>query len=316
MKSVHSYVIGIDGGGTKTRALIADTAGRSLAEFCAGPSNMQVHGAEQSARVIAALVKKCLTRVRADDSRLAALCCGLAGVGREPDRRRMRAALKKMITLAARRPDAVIIENDARIALEGAFCGGPGIILVAGTGSITYGRDVRGGMHRAGGWGRYLDDGGSGYAIGKEALRAFTAYLDGYGMHSRLFEILADRFGLKDQCSVIRAVYTGGLDLASIAPAVLETAGNRDRLCSKIVEDAVSDLTRYAAAIYAKINKSGECRRDKMPLVFCGGLIDSDTVLSRRLRARLKRQLPQIRIVEAAESPVAGAVRMALACLK
>ncbi len=310
----YNYLIGIDGGGTKTRALITDGSYEVLADFCAGPSNMQICGCDLSAHVILDLVEKCRRRVRADANQISAICCGLAGVGRDADKRRMMAALKKKATGFGYSPRCICVESDARIALEGAFRGEPGIILVAGTGSIAFGRDYDGNFHRAGGWGRFLNDAGSGYAIGKEAVRSVAAYIDGLGPDTILVRELCDNFGLKDQGTIIDAVYRKAFDFALVAPTVIHGAESGDAVCRTIINHAADSLCLYAGTIATRMQSAGYT--GGIPLVFRGGLIENDNALSQALRMKIQERLCSVEIVDALCSPAFGAVLLAGAKVK
>ena len=148
------FVIGMDGGATKTAAILSDLNGNVLAEETSGPSNPQVVGFEKVGEVIVALTEELSGRAGCKTSDVVSLVAGLAGAGRDGDKEQVKAA----IATEARRKKIVMgnvgIETDGRIALEGAFKGKPGIIIIAGTGSFALAKDHKGATHRAGGWGR------------------------------------------------------------------------------------------------------------------------------------------------------------------
>ncbi|MDB4893831.1 MAG: hypothetical protein JWN15_93, partial [Firmicutes bacterium] len=162
-------VLGIDGGGTKTRCLAADGAGCILGEGLAGPSNYQVLGMDGAVAAVMAAVAEALGVAGADLADVEAVCAGLAGVGRPEDHAVMTAALP----FAA--PVKLRVVPDAHIALAGALGGQPGAVVISGTGSIAYGIDAGGRTARAGGWGWLLGDEGSGSDIGKRAIMAALA---------------------------------------------------------------------------------------------------------------------------------------------
>ena len=206
------------------------------------------------------------------------------------------------------------IESDARIALEGAFNGGAGIILVAGTGSIAFGKDEKGNIHRVGGWGRILGDEGSGYFIGKEGLAAVCRQCDGRAKPTLLTAMMARKFGLKTSADIITAVYKDSFDIASLAPVVFEAAEKRDAPSSGIVERASNELAEHVRALMVKFYRGRTApARGRLPLSFIGGLLEGETPLTRTLRRQILKSFHNIDIIPPLAPPAYGAVLMALA---
>lgn len=306
------YHIGMDGGGTKTHAVITDAQGCQLAEHIAGPTNFQIIGVEKAAETILALVEMCCDSVGCTTKEVAAVVCGLTGAGRPGDQQRMAEGLTKYAKKKKRPLQKVIVESDARIALEGAFNGAAGIILIAGTGSIAFGKDAKGKVHRVGGWGRILGDEGSGYFIGRLGLTAITRQMDGRGDKTKLTAMAAKQFGLTDQTAIINAVYKNAFDVASLAPLVLQAAAKKDAVCRAIVENAVIELAWHIGVAAEKVTaKSAQKVRQKVQVCFIGGLIANDTIVFRLLKQFLRSQFPVIEIIPAMSSPAYGAVLMA-----
>jgi len=205
------------------------------------------------------------------------------------------------------------IESDARIALEGAFKGGPGIILIAGTGSIAFGKDERGNVHRVGGWGRILGDEGRGFFMGRYALTAVCRDLDGRSAPTILTKMIAKKFSLKSATDIITAVYKNNFDVATVAPLVLDAAEQHDAAGLEIVQLASSELTEHVRALLEKLQPQAEDNvRKNVPLSFIGGLIANETTLSRILRDQIPQSLPHVNIISPMSPPVYGAVVMAL----
>jgi N-acetylglucosamine kinase-like BadF-type ATPase len=311
---VSQFVIGIDGGGTKTAAMITDLKGNILAQHIAGPSNFQVMGVEKAARVILSLIKDCCNSVGCFPKNIRATTVGLAGAGRPDDKKRMVNGLRRLTSSKKVPLRNVRIESDALIALEGAFSGGAGIILIAGSGSIAFGKDEKGTIHRAGGWGRILGDEGSGFFIGKHALTVVCRYLDGRSAPTLLTAMVAKKFGLKTSTDIISAVYKDNLNIAAIAPLVFEAGEQGDAAASEIIQLASIELAEHVRALVTKIQEGKEeTVRRKIPLSFIGGLIAEETPLTRALRRQILNSLPNIDIVVPMAPPVYGAVLMALA---
>jgi N-acetylglucosamine kinase-like BadF-type ATPase len=305
------YYIGMDGGGTKTHAVITDQHGALLADHVAGPSNFQIIGVEKAAETIFTLIEMCCDSVDCSIGDIASVTCGLTGAGRVGDQKRMAEGLKKFARSKKHPLKRVIIESDARIALEGSFNGGAGIILIAGTGSIAFGKDAKGNVHRVGGWGRILGDEGSGYFLGRLGLTAITRHMDGRGEITKLTAMAAKQFGLTDQTAIINAVYKENFDVASIAPLVISAAEKRDAVCRAIVENAVVELAWHVQVAAEKLSTASKKKvKEKIHVAFIGGLIANDTLVAKLLKQYLALHFPVIEIIPPMSSPAFGAVVM------
>ncbi len=171
-------VLGIDAGGTKTVCQLADDQANVLAESRGGGANLQASGELEVEKVLHHVIDRALVNASA---RPAAICLGMAGVDRPRDADVVRGILLRI----GHRAQPYVV-NDALIALEAGVPGGAGVVVVAGTGSIAYGRDAQGRAARAGGWGYVLGDEGSGYWLGRHALRAVVRAADGRGRTTSL----------------------------------------------------------------------------------------------------------------------------------
>src|SRR5262245_52146687 len=167
------HVLGVDAGGSKTVALLADRNGQVVAEARGGGANLQVHGELEVEKTLHAVIDELLS---AHHVTPAAACLGIAGVDRERDGQTIRSVVRR---LGFR--ERVLVVNDALIALVAGGGIGPGLVLVSGPGSIAYGVSPDGVAARAGGWGSALGDEGSAYWIGRRALAAVTRQADGRG---------------------------------------------------------------------------------------------------------------------------------------
>ena len=305
------YVIGIDGGGTKTSAVLCAIDGAILAEAEGGPSNCQVIGVEKTAAIILDLIHQCCHIIGCNVSQIGATVAGLAGAGRPNDQQRILDELLRIANVQKLTLNRVAIESDARIALEGAFKGKPGIIVIAGTGSIVFGKDEKGKIYRAGGWGRLIGDEGSGYSIGREAFRAVAKMLDGRGEKTKLIKLLSKKFGLGTQEAIIDALYQQNFDIAGIIPIVIEAAMKGDRIAKRLLSNASMELVDVISAVIANMHK-GKNLSKKLNLAFAGSLLANDNFYSKKVRSVVRRHLPQIRINEQESSPVVGAALMAI----
>ncbi|MBI4418881.1 MAG: hypothetical protein HY563_08890 [Ignavibacteriales bacterium] len=302
----HSYVIGIDGGATKTAAVLADETGHVLAESVSGPSNFQAIGTETAARAILQSITECCSRAACSPGEVRVVVAGLTGAGREPDQRRMHGALESTASGHGLKFDTMIVVSDALIALEGAFGGGPGAILISGTGSIAFGKKTDGSIVRVGGWGRLIGDQGSGYDIGQSGLVAVCKHLDGSGPDTLLTERVSSEYNLSSQEQIITKVYAG-FDIASIAPLVLRAAEENDAVCRNILQRAAADLVDHVKAIVLKM----ESETKPLRFALLGTMLTTSNMLSILVR-RAVSELASVSVQEPQASPARGAVLMAL----
>lgn len=308
-----NFVIGIDGGGTKTAAALADLQGNVLAEETAGPSNFQIIGVEQAAATLFGVAEACCKKAGLSLSQVRTVVTGLTGAGRAVDQQRMQEGFESYARAKGVSFERVVVESDARIALEGAFKGGAGIILICGTGSIAFGKSHSGKVFRVGGWGRILGDEGSGFAIGRDGLNAITRQLDGRGKKTVLADFVAKKFNLRTQEEIITAVYREHFDVASVAPLVIEAAEQHDTECERILNKATFELTEHVRSLVFMLEAASlERGRQKIPLAFIGSVISTESVFTKILQHRITFSLPQISIVKPQASPSYGAVLLAL----
>lgn len=305
-------VIGMDGGGTKTAAELCDASGNVLATATGGPSNFQVIGVETAARTIMDVVETCCHSVGCAPEQLDSLVAGLTGAGRPGDQERMRQAIVAEASRRGRPLRRARIDSDARIALEGAMGGRPGVIVIAGTGSIVFGKAADGCVHRSGGWGRIVGDEGSGYAIGRELFRAVAASIDDRSARTILPRLLKESFALGTQEAIITAIYRENFDIASVAPIVMDAAKKRDAVGRKILSNAAKDLIAVIAPVVAKVRGRS---RNAVPIAFIGSLLTTKNFYSTQVRTLLQRTVPGARVRPAKAPPVHGAVLLALADL-
>ena len=205
----------------------------------------------------------------------------------------------------------LFIETDARAALEGAFDGGPGVVIIAGTGSIVVGKTPKRDLLTIGGWGRFLGDEGSGYFLGREALRAVALQMDRRGESTKLKLKIAEIHHLERREDIIRAVYQEKFELSRLAPLVLEAAAENDIVSQKIIQNAALLLAEQARVIVLQM---GILR--KAGLVMAGSLIDHENVYSNTLHMKLLKLMPQVDVRQPVHSPAHGAVLMALEHMK
>lgn len=313
--SEPQYIIGIDGGGTKTTAVLCALDGAILAEAQGAPSNFQIIGIEQSANVIFSLIQSCCHSIGCSVEQIGSTVAGIAGAGRPSDQENLRNGILDIAHAQHLELTNLTVESDARIALEGAFSGKPGIIVIAGTGSIVYGKDERGKTYRAGGWGRLIGDEGSGYIIGQQALRAVAKSFDDSSAKTVLKKLFEKKFGLNSQESIIHALYKDNFDISSLVPTVVEAASKGDSAAKKILELAASELVELIQITLKKMNARVR-RPSKRPLALIGGLVTAEHYYSHKVTASIRKHVSSVSIQAADSSPVVGASLMAIGKLK
>jgi glucosamine kinase len=292
---------GVDGGGTRTTLVLADAAGAELARV-AGPAGIvDPRHPERSAEVIATLVRDALAQAGLSEPP-AALCAGLAGVGNEPER----LAVERALAGAA---GAVRIVSDGEIALHGAFGGGAGVLLIAGTGSVAYGLGPDGTRGRCGGWGMMVGDEGSGYAIGRSGLAAALRSVDGREGETRLLPALLRVLSLQEPAGIPPwAGRASKSDIAALARPVLEAAAAGDGLALRVVEHHARELASHVIALAHRL---GPWPGD-VPVVFHGGVLRSGLYAS-MVDLQLAQNAHRYRIQPAQADAVHGALAYARA---
>ena len=309
--SRKAFVMGVDGGGTKSIGLIADAPGTILTRHETGASNVNVVGVEGAAKSLHKLITNCCEDLRCRPDELASIVLALAGAGDDEVKHKIKDALNGLFSKNGMKTLPIVIETDARAALEGAFNGGPGIVIVSGTGSIVMGKSGRGDLLTVGGWGRFLGGEGSGYFIGREAVKAVTLQMDKRGETTKLAQKLAEKYKWHTRADIIRAVYQEKFELSQLAPLVLETAATNDLVSQKITSGAALQLAEQTRVIALQM---GIFR--KIGLVMVGSMIDHENVYSNTLHMKLMKLLPQVEVRQPMNSPAHGAVLMALERMK
>lgn len=307
MNNNGKFIIGIDGGATKTTAILSDSTGNILAEKSAGPSNFLIIGVDNVARTISHLILNLCNEAEVNVQNIEIICIGLTGAGRESDAEKVKnAIIDYWKTLYSTELKKLIVTSDARIALEGAFSGRPGIILIAGTGSIMFGKDRNGNLYRVGGFGRYIGDEGGGYSIGRQGLQAIAKYFDGRAPETKLFRLVQENFGINTPEDLIRKVYQENLDFATVAPFVIQAAEEGDEICREILRKEAEELVLHIKAIKDKI------RVRTVYIAFIGGLLSSDNYYSKLLRKVILQKIEGVNVILPEHSPAYGAVLLAM----
>lgn len=298
------HVLGIDAGGTKTVCFLADERGIILSEGRGPGANLHLAGELGVENVLHEVMATAL-----GDRGItpAAICLGIAGVDREDEAKTVRAIMRRI-----GQQSRVLVVNDALIALVSGARDEAGVVIIAGTGSIVYGRNASGEAARAGGWGHMIGDEGSGYWIGREALAAVTRAGDGRGPKTRLTGDILTHFDVADVSRLPRIVYdleAPRRSVAAVGPIVERAAARGDAVATRILEHAAEELVLGARSVAARL----EMRGDTFTFYLAGGVFRVVPWLADELPRRLVEVAPRCEVQILNEEPAVGAVWLALA---
>ncbi len=299
------YYIGLDGGGTKTKCILTDENLSVLSESTGDASNFLIKGAEIVSGTILGLLKDVTNSAGMQISDVESVVLGTTGAGRRSNAETMESAFTDLLEQENIELKNFIVDSDARIALEGAFSGKPGSILIAGTGSIMFGKDKFGTIHRVGGFGRFIGDEGSGFYLGRLGLTAAAKQMDGRGGKTILTEMLAEKFDINDSAKLITEVYTNSFDIASVAPLVIAAAEMGDKICAGIIESQSNELADHIGAMMTLLQE------DVLKLSLIGGTITTDNHYAKVFREKVTGRFSNLVIAEPELPPALGAVVMA-----
>jgi glucosamine kinase len=290
--SALPVVVGVDGGGSRTRIRAEFESGEEAGAAVIGPASGTGRDPAELGRWLAEAVAGA-----AGPHRVAAVHCGLAGAGDAS----VRAAVQA--TLAERLGGAPVqVETDLQIALFDAFGRAPGVLLLAGTGSACLVGGRSGETRLVGGWGPAVGDEGSGFALGRAAVSAVLHAADGRGPATELTGRLTSETGTVDPWQLARwAASASRRELAALAPAVLEACAGGDGVASRLLEEAAQALVDHVRA-------AGETPRG-VAVALSGGLLSRANPLEARVRALLSRE--GVRCLERPAVGLGGAVALA-----
>lgn len=294
------YVIGIDGGGTKTRVAVCAPDGTLLRRETLGAFNLSAIGEDGFRRRTEEILALC-----GDMRGCGAICVGGAGVSGAAAGEILRAELA-----AHGFAGKLLLCGDHEIALAGAMQT-PGCVLIAGTGSVCYGKNAAGETFRCGGGGHIIDDPGSGYTLGRDALAAALRTEDGRLSENALHAAVMDAVGGHDIQGIFDFVYfsrRGKSDIAALAPLVLRCAEQEDAVSLAILRRGATELARLVSAVTGRLGLD-----KKSPCALAGGLLAENNIYRRTVCEALA---PFCRPAKPEHGALFGAVQLALAAVK
>lgn len=303
-----SCVLGIDGGGTGTRAAILDQEGGICGVGTGGPSNYSDVGVAATRENLLQAVTEARRKASLPAEPFAAAFLGLGGVASHTDREVIR-GLAQDLRLA---PEGRVgVDHDIRIALAGGLSGRPGIVLIAGTGSSCYGRNAAGESWRSGGWGPLVADEGSAYWLGVEAIKAAVRAFDGRAPSTILLPRVQTALALPTMDDLLHRLYVTGMsrkEIASLAPLVIEAASQGDSTAVALIRRGCGEL---ADCVLAVAQKLGLAER-RCELALTGGTFRAGEMVIAPLREAVTDRMPLCIVGLAECPPVIGACLLAL----
>ena len=301
----QNSVVGVDGGGTKTEAVIMDANLRVIGEGRSGPSNPLRVGITSAAAAVREAIDSACAVAKLRRADLVAAEIGLAGARRKELRERMRETLSNLAI------GEIEVVTDAEIAMYGATDGAPGVVVIAGTGSICCGINARGKSFCAGGWGPIAGDEGAGAWLARRALRAVAHASDGRGPETLLTELACSYFHVSTPDDLTTAIYAPTITnerLSGFGRDVVEAAKRKDEVALAIVVDGGRELGLAAVAVIRHL----QMERERFQIAYVGGVFRSaGELILNPLRNEVRKTAPRTFFEPPRFAPAVAAARMA-----
>jgi len=299
------YFLGVDGGGTKTHAIITDGACRVVGEGTGGASNPLRVGLEEAVSHIEQAIRDACAQAGVKPRQIVSACIAIAGVNHPIHFHTMKDALDQALGLGV-----FELVTDARAALEGALDGQEGVVLIAGTGSIAMGVNEAGEQARSGGWGPTISDEGSGYDIARQALKAVISSFDGRSPQTVLSERILSKLRISSAADLPGVIYNSdseSVEIASLAELVADAAHDGDDVARDILARAGRELGDLVISVIKRLTLESKPFR-----VACvGSVFKSGELVVSPLREAVLGVAPNAVIGPPLFSPTIGAVKLA-----
>jgi glucosamine kinase len=296
-----AFFLGIDGGGTKTRCALGNETA-VLATAVSGGSNVVRLGEKQARESIHAAVLQACAAAKIVPQQIGSACLGAAGAARPEIVARLRAILAE---LNPKLSAAVV--SDAAIALKAGFGNSPGVVAIAGTGSIVYGRDASGQTVRAGGWGFAVSDEGSGHWIGRHAVSALLRARD-QGLETALTALILDAWKIDSIDALVQhANATPPPEFPRLFPLVIRAAADGDQTSRELLNRAGIELATLAGIVLRRIVPASS----PVPLAITGSVFRQSADVRRVFYNQLEAEFPGLKLLDDFVDPVMGALALA-----
>ncbi|MEA2016794.1 MAG: BadF/BadG/BcrA/BcrD ATPase family protein [Actinomycetota bacterium] len=310
------YILGVDGGGSKTTVQISDLGGEKLLRVVCGASSYKSVGKEKAVENLNRGVLKAINNLEnPEDVHFESSCFGFAGNDVSEDLR-----IYRRIVFNDRVKDYIdkkktIICNDTRIGLEAGSDSKNRIVIIAGTGSNCLGINEEGKTAGASGWDYILADEGSGYGVGHKALKAIVRSYDGRGEKTVLTRVIMEKLKLDKVLDLTSWVYDAPfskIKISALAKTVCSAALMGDNVSMKILTEEAEEASVSVITVAKKLGLENK----RFDLVFVGGLFKCREYFRNTLINKLKKSLPKVNFVPGLVNPVEGAVKLAIKNLK
>ncbi|MCC3356340.1 N-acetylglucosamine kinase [Bacillus sp. REN16] len=300
------YILGIDGGGTKTKGVIATETGKIIAEATVGASNPNNVKKEDLKIELGKLIERLKTESKDAFLEVKRVYAGMSGVDHPSARKEMKQLLESLLPGSI----PVTVNNDAITALYSGTLGKPGVVQIAGTGSITFGLNSEGVLDRVGGWGYLLGEGGSGFAVGSEGLQAAFRAHDGLGERTELTTLICDHFHALALPDIIHTIYNAVNPkelIASLSRYVFTAADHGDPVAQAIIRKNAIHIGEAVSCLTIK-QFSGSERADEIPVVLAGGLFNRLDLFKGPMEEIFGKYSIHAKLIRPGIEPVGGAV--------
>jgi N-acetylglucosamine kinase-like BadF-type ATPase len=305
MTGDRTLLAGVDGGQTSTKAVIATDRGEVLSTGT-GPACDHLNipgGLERNRQAIHGALLDAARNAGIQATAIAAIGLGLTSAQRELDPgARIRAIVRELAS-----PATIWVDTDFVSNLAGASGGRPGIVVIAGGGSIGYGVDADGREAIAGGLGYLMGDEGSGWHLGIEALQAAARAADGRGPETAPLSLVLGHYRLADIRHILRVIYRDGFErgeVSALAPDVIATARGGDRVAARIVERGVEGLAQIALGVGGRLHERGT----PVEVYATGGIFGAQDLVFEPFAARVAAGWPRALVLPARFPPMIGAL--------
>jgi N-acetylglucosamine kinase-like BadF-type ATPase len=297
------YSLGFDGGGTKTECAVLNAGGKVIGEGRSGPSNPLRSGYDAAFRSLSEAAAEALKTAGLHTNGITGVCAGLAGAGRRNVVRRV------LVFLAQEFPRAVAhVTTDFEIALEAGAGAGPGVVLIAGTGSAAYGRNAAGETARAGGYGPWVGDEGSAFEIGRRAVGAVARARDQAAPITLLTEMIPAALDCTDWDELTeRIMKTPDEIFPALFSVVAEAANADDSAAKEILFTSAIGLANLAMIVVRRLGMKDE----EFPVVKCGGVFGHSKLLDALLDSVVVSGALRAKVLRLEIPPAVGAARIA-----
>lgn len=294
-----AYFIGIDGGGSRTRCAVGDEQ-RALGRAEASGSNVVRVGAKNAREALRHVVRETCARAGVDLKKVSRVVAGIAGAARRDIAEVVRGSLSDLL------PAPVQVVGDMVIALQAAFGNGPGVVVIAGTGSIAYARNEQGETSRAGGWGWAISDQGSAHWIGREIVGAILKSQDA-GEKTALTAGVLQAWKLAGvEQLVVAANALPPPDFAALLPLFVNAVGAGDAVAQRVLQSAALELSHIAKTAAGRVFPSGPVQ-----VAMAGGVFAHAPQVREAFATALAEELPGATVLPELVEPVLGALSLA-----